>query len=83
MCRLRRSVEVVLCPGAKSDADKLACWAAAGASVSSCNADDMWQCGFAYTSDGTPAVGGPAGLMTRCMRLPRPSPGAQQLHAGC
>jgi hypothetical protein len=48
---------VVVCPGAGSDAEKLACWAAAGAAVSSCQADDLWQCGFGYTRDQTPEVG--------------------------
>ena len=53
-----RTVEVVICPGAATDAEKLACWAAASGSSSgsSCFAEDPADCTWSYTWDKTPRV---------------------------
>lgn len=53
-------MEVALCPGARSDADKLRCWAAAAAagSLAACLAPQAQACSWSYTWDKTPRVTG-------------------------
>jgi hypothetical protein len=75
-------VEVALCPGARSDAEKLSCWAAATAagSLAACQALQAQACSWSYTWDKTPRVTGitpaigSAGTVVQVS--PEPSPGA-------
>jgi hypothetical protein len=57
-CTACRAVEVALCPGARTDAQKLNCWAAATAasSLAACMTADSRACTWSYTWDKTPRV---------------------------